>query len=254
MDNDPDNDPTFTEKEANLWSKLEDQRIEIAAKEQEEKKSKDKKKSDAELVRQGKEERDVASKAMIGREVTRLGGRSWKFDGDKVVAEKEDGSEFSISWDELNPKKEKGNSGGRAGNVAQALQAMAEARAASEEYKLKLMTKQMEMKDKADQRMMEMKEKADQRRHQEEMKQRELEMKQQEQQFQLQIQQFEMQRLTLLAQLSQANIPISPTMMIGNGVTVGSTLPPASNGMNGMDGESPQKKARNEADAAAWTD
>ena len=213
---DPDNDAKFTDAEAELWSKLEDQRQEIAKEAAKEKKAKDKKDSELrKLIREGKEERDVASKAMIDGVVTRLGGQSWVFDGDEVKAKKEDGTEFRITLDDI--KDNKTGSGGRGGTVAQVMKELAERR-------MTVMLEEMKLKAQADQQRFEL-----------EMQQRKEEMKQRDHQHEASMRAAETQRLMLLTQLARGG-GIDPAVLaaFGGGTTAGAN-----------EEEPPHKKARN---------
>lgn len=194
----------MSDNEAKLWLLLEDHQRETQAKSKEKANKKKKKGSDAELARQGKEERDIASVAATDNTVTRLGGKEWTFAGGKLVAKKEDGTEFEVKMENIG--KTPGGGGGHGATAASALLEMAKARQASEESKAKLMMEEARLR-----------ESAAQRRHEEEMKQR-------DQQFQVQMQQLQLSlsQMAMIAQLSQSGIAIPP-MMLGNpmGVTFG---------------------------------
>jgi hypothetical protein len=215
---DPDNDAQFTEEEADLWSKLEDQRKEIAKEVANEKEAKDKKDSELrKLTREGKEERDVASKAMINGVVTRLGGQSWVFDGDEVKAKREDGTEFHITLDDIKKMDNKTGSGGRGGTVAQVVKELAERR-------MTVMLEEMKLKAQADQQRFEL-----------EMQQRKEEMRQRDHQHEASMRAADTQRLMLLTQLARGG-GIDPAVLAAfGGATTG--------GAN--DEEPPHKKARN---------
>ena len=190
---DPDSEK-MSDSEASLWAMLEDHRRVINEMNNKKSESSKKKDADAELARQGKEERDIASMAVINNKVQRMGGAEWTFKDGKVVAKKEDGSEFDIRMEDIEIKPN--GSSGRGATAASALMEIAKARQQSDEKKYEQMRQAAELKDKADQR-----------RHEEEMKQR-------EQHFQLQMQQLQVQQLALFAQLSQSGIPVPP--MFGN--------------------------------------
>ena len=190
---DPDSEK-LTEFEASLWSTLEDHRRVIKEMDDKKSESSKKKDADAELARQGKEERDIASMAVINNKVQRMGGAEWTFKDGKIVAKKEDGSKFDIKMEDIDFKTN--GSGGRGATAASALLEIAKARQESDDKKYQQMRQEAELRDKADQR-----------RHESEMKQR-------DQQFQIQMQQFQLQQMALLAQLSQSGIPIPP--MFGN--------------------------------------
>ena len=202
IEKDPDSE-SLGDDEAKLWSLLVDHRKEIKIKNRKKAEGKKKKDSDAELIRQGKEERDIASVAVINNTVTRLGGKEWVFKDGKVVAKKEDGSEFEVKIERLG-ENTNGGVGGHGATAAAALLEIAKARQASEETKFKLMVEEAKLK-----------EAAEQRRHEAEMTQR-------EQQFQLQMQQFQLQYMTMCAQLSQSGIPLPSVLGGAFGSGIGS--------------------------------
>lgn len=232
---DPD-DENIRENEAKLWSLLEDHRNDRMKMNED---IKNKKTADAKLVQQGKEERDIASAAIIDREVKRLGGTEWSFDckQSKIVATKDDGTTFEVDKKDLLPGTSRG------GSVASALAEMAKARQETEKERLEVLKMEAKLRDEADQR-----------RHNAEMMQR-------EQQFQLQMQQFQLQQMAMLAQLSQSGVAIPPgffgnptdatgtTSFAGIGAAPGSNTHGGSNSRNnstveGNEDEPEPKKPR----------
>jgi hypothetical protein len=215
VEKDPNNESMFTDEEAELWSTLEDHRLEIAEKEREDTKAAEKKKTKEDaLIKQGKEARDNASTAMINGTVARMGGKKWRFDGDKIVATKEDGTEFNIDYADLKDDK-KGGNGGRKASIAEALKSMADARQQAEHEKFEMLKLEIESK-----------ERAEQRRHDAEVKQR-------EQQFQLQQQQQQIQFMVAYMQMVKSGITLPPGMFPN---MVPPTNDNGDNGDNGDDG------------------
>jgi hypothetical protein len=88
-------------------------------------KGKSKKDKDDEIAQQGKQERDIASVAVINRAVTWLGGKSWAFLGGKVVATKEDGTKINVNVEDIVSTPGGGGGGGRSATAASALLEMA---------------------------------------------------------------------------------------------------------------------------------
>jgi hypothetical protein len=214
VNKDPDSE-SFNDSEAQLWSMLEDHRRDIAAKNLEKAKGKNKKDKDDELAQQGKQERDIASVAVINRAVTRLGGKSWAFQGGKVVATKEDGTKINVNMEDIVSTPGGGGGGGRGATAASALLEMAKARQASEEKKYQLMKEEAQLKAAADQLRYEAKMKQKEAEMIQKEQQFEAEMKQRDQQFALQMQQFQLQHMAMFAQLQQSGIAFPPMMFGG---------------------------------------